>query len=259
MKNTALITGASSGLGRDFALLHAQTKSDVVIVARREDKLLELKQEITQKYHTEVYIITKDLSVPKAAEEIYDELKQKNIEISYLINNAGFGEISEFYQQDMNKIESMLNLNMLTLTKLCRLYLPDFIKRNQGKILNVASIAALMPGPLQATYYASKAYVLSLSNAIAEEIKATNVTITTLLPGATNTEFGKVSKMENTALFSHPATSKEVSVVGYRAMLAGKLNVKAGIPGYLKFGLKFLHFIPKKTLLNFVYQNQKVK
>lgn len=166
MKKVALITGASSGIGKELAIIHAENGGDLVLVARRENKLLELKQELKNKYHINVEIIVKDLTQLKAPQDIYDEVTKKGIEIEYLINNAGFGGHGKFHERSIEDDLAMINLNIVALTLLSKLFLPDFVKRNSGRILNVSSTASFMPGPLQAVYFATKSYVTFLSNAM---------------------------------------------------------------------------------------------
>lgn len=258
-KKVALITGASSGIGKELARIHASKGGDLVIIARREDRLNELKQELEKKYNIKVYVIAKDLSLPQASIEIYNEVKEAGIEVDYLINNAGFGGRGYFHERPMELDLQMIQVNIVALTTLTRLFLPDFVKRNHGKILNVSSTAALMPGPLQAVYYASKAYVSSFSNAIAEELHATNVTVTALLPGATETEFAKTSDMSNTAVFAKTVSPKDVAKEGYNAMLKGELDVIAGVTASQKVMMGMLKFMPKKLMLKQVYQLQQEK
>jgi uncharacterized protein len=153
----------------------------------------------------------------------------------------------------------MINLNILALTTLTRLFLPDFVKRGSGKVLNVSSTASLMPGPLQAVYYATKAYVTFFSNAIAEELCGTNVTVTNLMPGATETEFGQISGMDKTRLFEKTASSRKVAKDGYKGMLKGKMDVISGFPFVLKVMLKMVPFVPKKMLLKTVRKLQETE
>ncbi len=258
MKKTALITGASSGIGRELAKIHAKQGGDLVIVARREDLLKELKNELEKLYNVSVKIIAKDLTVKNSPQEIYDEIKKENIEIDYLINNAGFGGRGKFYERDWKKDEQMIELNITTLTHLCRLFLPDFVSKNSGKILNVSSTASFFPGPLQAVYYATKAYVQSFSNAIAEELHDTNITITNLMPGATETEFAKTSGMDKTSLFANTVSAKSVALDGYQGMLDGKLDVVSGISFGQKILMAIVPFLPKKILLKQIRQMQEV-
>ena len=258
-KKTALITGASSGIGREFAKLHASRGGDLVVVARSKDKLNELKKELENKYNINVTVIVKDLSLSNAAQEIYDEIKKVNIKIDYLINNAGFGGRGEFHVRSMEQDIQMIEVNVMTLTRLTKLFLPDFIKSGEGKILNVSSTAAIMPGPLQAVYYATKAYVTSFSNAIWQEIKGTGVTITTLMPGAMDTGFAKASDMSNTPLFAKTVSPVDVAKAGYEGMLRGKLNIISGVTLLQRIFLALAPFTPKKIMMKQIYEMQKEK
>lgn len=259
MNQTALITGASSGIGKEFAKIHASKGGDLVIVARSETKLLHLKKELEQQYPIKVEIIVKDLTFPNAPKEIYEMVKKLGIEIDYLINNAGFGGLGKFHERKWEEDLKMINLNVIALTALTRFFLPDFVKRNSGKILNVSSTASLMPGPLQAVYYATKAYVTSFSNAISEELSDTNITVTTLLPGATKTEFGKISGMDKTVLFDKTAPANSVALDGYNAMISGKLNKISGVPFMLRIMMALIPLSPKKMVLKQTRQMQEIK
>ena len=259
MKNTALITGASSGIGKELAKIHAKNGGDLVLVARSEDKLLSLKKELEATYKIEVLVIAKDLIEHKASLEIYNEITLKGIEIDVLINNAGFGGVGKFHERVLEDDIAMIQLNVVALTSLTRLFLTDFVKRNHGKILNVSSTASLMPGPLQAVYFATKAYVASFSNAIAEELSDTNVTVTNLMPGATETAFGKVSGMDKTALFENTVSAYSVAIDGYNGMLKGKLDVISGLKPMQKFMMAMLPLTPKKMVLKQVKQMQQTK
>lgn len=259
MNNTALITGASSGIGKELAHIHAKKGGNLVVVARSEQKLAQLKEELESTYGITVMIITKDLSIPEAAKEVYEEVNSAGIEIEYLINNAGFGGVGKFHERDWEQDSAMINLNILALTALTRFFLPGFVQRNSGRILNVSSTASLIPGPLQAVYYATKAYVTSFSNAIAEELRDTGVTVTALLPGATDTDFGKVSGMDKTELFNDTADATSVAQDGYDAMMEGKLNVISGIGAMQKLMLKVTPLLPKSLLLKQVHSMQQVK
>jgi short-subunit dehydrogenase len=259
MKNVALITGASSGIGKELSHIHAQKGGDLIVVARSSEKLKSLKHELEEKYKVTVMVIDKDLTQPNAAREIYTSVNKEGVEIEYLINNAGFGGIGKFHEREWEKDEAMINLNILALTALTRLFLPGMVERNNGRILNVSSTASLMPGPLQAVYYASKAYVSSFSNAVAEELSDTNVTVTALLPGATETQFGAISGMDKTALFDKTASATKVAADGYNGMISGKLTVNSGIPCSLRLMMKMIPLMPKKAMLKQVHKMQKVK
>jgi len=259
MKKTALITGASSGIGKELALIHAEKGGDLIIVARSLDKLNELKTTIENKHNTKVYVIQKDLITPEATKEVYDEVKKANLTVDYLINNAGFGGVGNFNERDIKQDVSMINLNITALTTLTYYFLQDFVKNNSGKVLNVSSTASLMPGPLQAVYFATKAYVTSFSNAIAEELRDTNVTVTNLMPGATETEFGKVSGMDKTELFKKPVSARSVAEDGYNGMIKGKLDIISGLTFSQKILMATLPITPKKLILKQIKQMQKTK
>ncbi|PRX57174.1 SDR family NAD(P)-dependent oxidoreductase [Flagellimonas meridianipacifica] len=259
MKKVALITGASSGIGKELAYCHAKTGADLVLVARSEDKLEMLKSELESQEQVEVKIIAKDLTLPNSPEEIHDELSEAGIQVDYLINNAGFGGHGKFHERPWEKDLAMINLNITALTALTRLYLPEMVKRNSGKILNVSSTASFMPGPLQAVYFATKAYVTYFSNALAEELHDTEVTVTNLMPGATETEFARTSGMDKTNLFDKPVSAKSVAKDGYKGMLEGKMDVISGLTTSQKIMMKMLPFTPKKVILTQIRQMQEVK
>lgn len=258
LNKIALITGASTGIGKEFANIHTERGGDLVVVARRKDKLETLKSELELKYSVKVIVIEKDLSQLSAPKEIYEELKKAGIKIDYLINNAGFGGRGKFHEREWKSDLNMINLNVIALSALTRFFLPDMVERNSGKILNVSSTASLMPGPLQAVYYATKAYVTFFSNAIAEELYDTNVTVTNLMPGATATEFAKVSGMDKTELFNKTFSAREVAEDGYNAMLKGKLDIISGVSGGQKMMMSMIPIMPKRMLLKQVRQMQEV-
>lgn len=258
MKKIALITGASSGLGKEFANIHAEKGGDLIIIARSEDKLNLLKQELESKHGILVKVIAKDLSISGSAQEIYNDVHKAGIEIDYLINNAGFGALGKFHELSLERQVNMINLNITALTELTHLFLPEFVKRNSGKILNVSSTASFMPGPLQSVYFATKAYVTFFSNALAEELFDTNITVTTLMPGATATEFGSISGMDKTSMFKKTAKARDVANDGYNGMLKGKLDVVSGLTTSQKIMMASIPFMPKKMLLKQIRQMQEV-
>lgn len=259
MKKTALITGASSGIGKEFAIIHAEKGGDLIIIARSENKLIALKKELEGKYNVNVMVIAKDLTKSNAPKEIYEEVQSAGLKVDYLINNAGFGGLGKFHERALADDIAMINLNISALTALTYFFLQDFVKSNEGKILNVSSTASLMPGPLQAVYYATKAYVTFFSNAIAEELSDTKITVTNLMPGATETEFGKVSGMDKTVLFKETASARSVADDGYNGMLDGKLDVISGLTFSQKMMMAMLPLTPKKLLLKQVKQMQEIQ
>ena len=258
MKNVALITGASSGIGKELARIHAEKGGDLILVARRLEKLNELRSELEQKNSVQVVAISEDLSVPGAAKELYDQVQQRGIKVDYLINNAGFGLRGKFHELSWKRQQEMINLNMVVLTELMYLFLPEMVKRNSGRILNTSSTASFMPGPLQAIYYASKAYVTYLGNAVAEELHDTQVTITTLMPGATETEFAATSGMDKTGLFEKTVSARSVAEAGYNGMLKGKLDVVSGLTFSQSLMMSAIPITPKKALLKQVRKMQEV-
>lgn len=260
MRNkTALITGATGGLGTEFANIHAAKGGDLLLVGRNQEKLDAMKKELEEKYTGKVRLFAVDLSEPDATDRIYAFTKEQEIQIDYLINNAGFGGRGEFAVRTMEQDLSMLSVNVVTVTKLLKLFLPDFIRRGEGKILNVSSTAALTPGPLQAEYYATKAYVTSLSNAIWQEVKGSGVTVTALMPGAMKTGFAEASDMSKTPLFANAVSPVGVAKAGYDGMLKGKLNVFAGLPGWQKPFMSLMPMFPKKPVMKMIYEMQKEK
>ncbi|MCG8321864.1 MAG: SDR family oxidoreductase [Cytophagales bacterium] len=259
MKNTALITGAAGGIGKEFANIHAQTGGDIVAVDLNAAGLKALKQELEDKYGVEVYTIVKNLAQESSTQEIYDEVKSHDIEIDYLINNAGFGGVGKFHEREWSQDLAMIHVNIIALTALTRHFLPDFVERNAGKILNVSSTVSLVPGPLQAVYFATKAFVTSFSNALSGELDKSNVTVTALLPGATQTGFGAHSGMAKTAIYKKPANAADVAMDGYNAMIKGELEIISGIPFSQRLELSFAPLMPKKKLIKKIRKEQEVK
>ncbi|MBI3233458.1 MAG: SDR family oxidoreductase [Bacteroidetes bacterium] len=245
MTNTALITGASNGIGLELAKVHAQHGDNLVLVARNLSKLNELKTEIEKQYKVEVYVIGKDLAKHNSAQEVYDEIKTKNIEIDYLINNAGFGDFGMFTETDWNKEEQMIDLNIKTLTQFTKLFVKDMAKRKSGKIMNVASTAAFQSGPTMAVYYATKAYVLSFSEALSNEVSDKGVTVTILCPGATESGFQAAAEMQESKLVKGRKlpSSKEVAIYGYNAMMKGKVIAIHGLMNAIMANA--VRFIPR--------------
>lgn len=240
---TALITGASDGIGLELAKIHAASGGNLVLVARSVDKLEHLKQLLESSYKINVMVIGKDLSVPDAALEVYEAVKDAGIRIDYLINNAGFGDFGFFLDGDWGKQNRMIQLNITALTQFTKLFLPEMVARASGKILNVASTASFQPGPLMSVYYATKAYVLHFSEAINNEVAGNGVTITALCPGATISGFQKAAEMEESKLFNGKKlpTAADVATYGYRAMLDGKAVAIPGIMNNLMaFGVRFI-------------------
>lgn len=242
----ALITGASSGIGWELAKLFAGDKSDLVLVARRKERLDALAEELKDEFGVDVYVLPKDLSDPEAPKEIFEELKAAGIDVDVVVNNAGFGLRGPFANIDMDGQIDMVQVNVVALTHLTRLFLPGIIERGRGGILNVGSLAGFQPGPNLAVYYATKAYVLSLTEAISEEITNPNIKISCLAPGPVKTEFGEKSALDDSLLFK--MSLMDVGPVvreGYEGFRQGKVIVLPGIkqkliPVLLRFTPRFL-------------------
>jgi hypothetical protein len=226
-KGTALVTGASSGIGAELAKLCAAGGYDVVLVARGAGKLEELAASLSRTHGIAARPLSVDLADPAAPQSIFEQTRGDTVEI--LINNAGFGLLGAFAETDWDQEARMIQVNITAPAHLTKLYLPEMLRRGSGRILNVASTAAFVPGPLMAMYYASKAFLLSFSHAIANEVKGTGVTVTALCPGPTLTGFSEAAGISGSKLFQGAAMSAaEVARDGYRAMMAGKAEVISG-------------------------------
>jgi len=228
----ALVTGASGGIGLELARLLARGGHDLVLVARSAEKLQTLARELEGEHGVRAHALPADLTDPGAPERIAAELRGRGVEVEVLVNNAGFGVAAPFAEADTARQVEMIQVNVTALTHLTRLFLPAMLSRRSGRILNVASTAAFQPGPFLAVYYATKAYVLSFSEAVAEEVRGTGVTVTALCPGPTHTGFAAEARMEGTLLFraGRVMDAATVARVGYRGMMRGKRLV---IPGVL--------------------------
>jgi short-subunit dehydrogenase len=226
----AIVTGASGGLGLEFAKLLAADKHDVVLVARSGDKLEAIAAQLRAQHGVNVEAVAMDLSAIDAAKQLTARVPECDI----LINNAGFASNGRFDQLDPARICEEIMLDILTLTELTRAYLPGMRARGSGRIMNIGSTAGFLPGPFMAVYYAAKAYVISFSQAIAEELRGTGVTVTCLCPGATKTGFAERADAKGTLLFRLPmADAAAVARAGYRAMLNGRELVVPGLSNKL--------------------------
>jgi uncharacterized protein len=254
---TALVTGASMGIGREFARVLAENGNDLVLVARSGEKLEELARELHQHRLVKVKVLTKDLTKLNAIDEIYQQLKEEDIRIDHLINNAGFGDYGQFTETDWNKELSMIQLNITALTYLSKIFASDMKKRGYGRICNLASTAAFQPGPFMAVYFATKSYVLSFSEAIANELEGTGVTVTALCPGPTESGFQDAANMGE-----HPAikgrkipTSESVARFGYEAMMQGKPVAIHGVANSLV--ARSVSFLPRALVTRLVRRIQE--
>lgn len=231
---TALITGASSGIGLELARLFAQDKSRLVLVARSSDKLEQLADDLRRNQGVEALVVAKDLADAAAPQAIFDELKARAIDVDVVVNNAGFGSVGALAALPLQRQMDMIQVNVAALTHLTRLFLPGMIERSRGGILNVGSTAAFQPGPNMAVYYATKAYVLSLTEALAEELAGTGVKVTCLAPGPTATGFGADSGMQHSFLFKlGTIDARTVARHGYQGFRKGRVVVIPGLSNRL--------------------------
>jgi uncharacterized protein len=241
---TVLITGASSGIGCELARLFAADKSDLVLVARRQEKLDQLAAELYRKHGVQVRVLTRDLTDPHSPQAIFDALAAESVTVDVLVNNAGFGAAGSVADLPLEKQRDMIQVNITALTHLARLFLPGMIERRSGGILNVGSTAGFQPGPYLAVYYATKAYVLSFTEALAEEVVGTGVRITCLTPGATATEFAAAANLENKLLFRLGAMDvRTVAQAGYQGFRRGRLLVVPGLKN--KLGVLAVRLTPR--------------
>lgn len=255
MPNTALITGASAGIGTEFARYHARRGVDLIIAARRTEALEALKAELEAEHEVTVYVVSADLGTQAGTEAFIAAVDALNVEVEILINNAGFGGHGTILDRDAAADRAMIELNVQTLVALTHHFGGQMAARGTGKILNVGSTAGFMPGPGQATYFATKAFVNSFSQAVGHELRPKGVTCTVLAPGYVETEFAKVADLEGTSLTKRGSTAKSVAKIGYDAMRRGELviiNEKM-----LSFGLNWITpLLPRRMMLNMVDKMQ---
>lgn len=228
---TALITGASGGIGLELARLCAKGGHDLILVARNRAKLDEVAKYLSGMYQIRAEVIGVDLSDTEAPQAIMQEVASRGMAVDVLVNNAGFGEWGLFGRADLDRQLEMIQVNITALTTLTRLALPGMVSRHRGRILNVASMAGFAPGPLMAVYYASKAYVISFSEAIGNELQGTGITVTALCPGPTRTSFFERAGMQgsNMATAPHVMAVEPVALAGYRGMMRGSALVIPGL------------------------------
>ena len=254
----SLITGASSGIGRDMAFEYADRGYDLILVARSFDRLKEVKNEIIKKYDKcNVLIMKCDVSNVESVKNLYNDVRKEFVNIDVLVNNAGFGDCGKFYETDLEKDISMINTNILGLHVLTKLFLQDMVKVNKGYILNIASIAGFMPGPLMATYYSTKAYVVRLTRAIAKELKVVNskVRIAAFCPGPVNTEFNKNANV----IFSLKGqSSSDVAKIGVNGLFkSNKVVYFSSI--LIRIVACLAKIMPESFMANQAYMTQKRK
>ena len=234
MSHTALITGASTGIGYELSKCFAADHHNLVLVARQEQRLQQIATEFTQQFGITVKIIAADLALPDTPQKIFAAVRNEALQIDYLVNNAGFGLGGKFAETDLATELGMIQVNIAAVVALTKLFLPEMVARKFGKVMNVASTAAFQPGPLMAIYCSTKAFELLFSEAIANELQGTGVTVTALCPGPTASEFQKRAQIENTRLVKHKVlgmmTAERVAKIGYQGFMRGKRIV---IPGFL--------------------------
>jgi uncharacterized protein len=235
---TVMITGASNGIGLEFTKLFAQKGYDLVLVARSEERLKEIGYKLQEQYQLQkVCTIVSDLTQAEAPQEIYNELKRAGVKVDILINNAGVGVHGYFHESDLDRELDMIQLNVNATVYLTKLFLRDMKARNAGKILNVASLVSFMPSPLMAVYGATKAFILSFSEALANELKDTEITVTALCPGASDTYFFKRAGAENTRAAKGPLSDPaSVAKDGFEALMKGERRVVSGTMNKVQAG-----------------------
>ena len=250
--NYALITGASGGIGLELAREFAKHGINVILVARSEIKLHAIATLLQKEFKVKVKVIVKDLSIIEEVEALYQQIKYENIVVDYLVNNAGFGDYAYFHEADWNKLYEMINLNITALTRLSYLFVKDMVQSGFGKIMNVSSTAAFQPGPTMAVYYATKSYVLFLSEAMANELADKGVTVTALCPGATESGFQSAAALEESRLVKGRKlhTSAEVAAYGYKAMMKGKMVAIHGLMNTMM--AESIRFTPRALVLKIV-------
>ncbi|MEO1705642.1 MAG: SDR family oxidoreductase [Pseudomonadota bacterium] len=255
MPNTALITGASAGIGTEFARYHAQRGGDLIIVARRKETLEALKAEFEKEHEVSVHVIAADLGSQAGAEQLIADVDALGVDVEILINNAGYGGHGTILDREASDDRAMIELNVQTLVALTHHFGAKMAERGKGKILQVGSTAGFMPGPGQATYFATKAFVNSFSQAVDHELRPKGVTCTVLAPGYVETEFAKVANLEGTNLVKNGATPRSVAKIGYDAMRRGELviiNEKM-----LSFLMNWVvPFMPRRSTLKMVDRMQ---
>lgn len=245
---TALITGASAGLGREFAKLFARDRCNLVLVARSADKLSQLADELQVQFGVSIKTIALDLAAAPAPQFLFDQLQRESIVVDILINNAGFGAFGDFAHMAEEQVLGQIQLNVTALTHLARLFLPSMLARRSGKIMNVASTAAFQPGPLMAVYYATKAYVLSFTEALTNELEGSGVSACCFCPGPTDTNFALRAGNDRSRLFKRVGAMNAATVAldGYRGLMSGRTLVFSGLRNRL--AAESVRFAPRKMV-----------
>jgi uncharacterized protein len=243
----AVITGATNGIGYELAKLFAGDGYNLVMVARNGEELEQKKTEFSQQYGVEVIPIAKDLFQPNAAFELYDEIKSRNVTVDVLVNDAGQGQYGLFVEQDVQRLLEIIQLNIVSLTVLTHRFLKDMVARNEGKILQLGSIASQLPGPWQAVYHATKAYVLSFTEGLISELKDSAVTLTVLQPGATDTDFFNKADMQDSKIMDTKLQDPaKVAKDGYEALMSGDDKIISGMKNKMMVGMS--NVMPESTV-----------
>lgn len=250
MAETVLITGASSGIGLELAKLFAADKSNLVLTARNVEKLEQLADALRREHGIQVRVLVRDLADPTAPAAIFDQLQSEGVEVDVLVNNAGFGAVGLFAELPLDRQMEMVQVNVAAFTHLTKLFLPGMLARGRGGILNVASTAAFQPGPYQAVYFATKAFDLFLTEALADELAGTGIVVSCLAPGATATGFMAAAGAEKALLSRRLMDVKTVAKAGYRGFRAGKLLVIPGL--HNRLGVFAVRLLPRGLVRKFV-------
>lgn len=253
-----LITGASGGIGLELAIVFAAHGHDLLLVSRNEIELEKITAELTKKYQVSIKYLAKDLSQEQSILEVYDYCRENQLTVVNLVNNAGFGDFNLFSDSQIEKQLKMIDLNIRAVVHLTHIFLPEMIKNRSGKILNVASTAAFQPGPLMSVYYASKAFVLHFSEAIASELSSKNITVTALCPGPTKSNFKLNANLGNGRLMRPRKLpqAKNVAEYGYKALMAGKPVAIYGLKNYLLTYL--VRLLPRAVVVKMVKKLQEM-
>lgn len=256
MRKTALVTGASGGIGLELARCFARGGFDLVLVARDQAKLQETADELRARFKVDAQVIAKDLARPESPDEIFAWLQDKGVQVDVLVNNAGFSVYGPFARAELEAQVQMMQLNIVALTHLSRLFLPPMIERRDGRILNIASTAAFAPGPLMAVYYASKAYVLSLSRALSNETEGTGIKVCCLCPGLTKSGFQERAKMQHSRIMENEMMdAATVAQAGYRGLMCGREVI---VPGRRNQGFALLsRLLPASKMTRIIRMAQE--
>ncbi len=252
---TVLITGATTGIGYELARLFAMNGYNLVIIARNRAQLERLQKQWENEFSVKIHVIVKDLSKQSAIEEIMDSLEEHNIDIDILINNAGFGLFGPFIETPIEQELEMIQVNIVALTYLTKCLIPKMLRKKRGKILNVASIAAFQSGPLMSVYYATKAYVLSFSEALTNELAEHGILVSVLCPGPTHTQFEKRANLEQSKLFQRNVMNpEEVAKIAFRQFMKGKTMIVPGATNWIL--VRSTRLLPRKMVTGIVRKIQ---